>query len=132
MKAALLHAESARFSFAVEGCSITRNITRAEFEGWIAEDLGRLDEAITTVLSRAGLEAGGVDRVFLTGGTSHVPAVRACSSAASEKARWRDGRRADLDCQGPRPDRGARGCRALGRYSGAVSHLSLSAVSGRK
>lgn len=76
-KAALSTAEKASFSFAVEGVSIARTITRRDFESWIAEDLARLDEAISTVLARANLAAGGIDRVFLTGGTSHVPAVRA-------------------------------------------------------
>ncbi|MBL8789788.1 MAG: Hsp70 family protein [Rhizobiales bacterium] len=76
-KAALSSADKAAFSFAVEGVSIARTITRKEFETWIAEDLEKLDEAITMVLARAGTRAEGIDRVFLTGGTSHVPAVRA-------------------------------------------------------
>jgi hypothetical chaperone protein len=76
-KATLSRAEKASFNFAVEGVSITRTITRADFENWIAEDLGKLDAAIATVLERACLQAGAIDRVFLTGGTSHVPAVRA-------------------------------------------------------
>jgi hypothetical chaperone protein len=76
-KAALSTASTASFSFAVEGVSIARSITRQDFESWIAEDLQKLDDAITTVLSRANLAASGIDRVFLTGGTSHVPAVRA-------------------------------------------------------
>lgn len=57
--------------------AIDRTITRKAFDGWIAEDLARLDGCIETVLARAGLEASAIDRVFLTGGTSHVPAVRA-------------------------------------------------------
>ncbi|MBV1829696.1 Hsp70 family protein [Komagataeibacter sp. AV436] len=56
---------------------IHRTITRAEFEGWIAPDLARFDEAVQTALERASLPAGAIDRVFLTGGTSFVPAVRA-------------------------------------------------------
>jgi hypothetical chaperone protein len=61
----------------VEGVAIERTITRAEFDGWIAEDLARMDGCITTVLEKSGLPAKSIDRVFLTGGTSHVPAVRA-------------------------------------------------------
>ncbi len=76
-KARLSDAKEASFHFAVDGVTIARTITRADFESWIAEDLHRLDGAVATVLTRAGLEAGGIDRVFLTGGTSHVPAVRA-------------------------------------------------------
>jgi hypothetical chaperone protein len=56
---------------------IERPIARAEFEDWIAPDLAQFDAAVTTALSRAGLTEAGIDRVFLTGGTSFVPAVRA-------------------------------------------------------
>jgi len=51
-------------------------VTRAEFEGWIAEDLKRIEACIDGLLRTAGVAAGAVDRVFLTGGTSFVPAVR--------------------------------------------------------
>jgi hypothetical chaperone protein len=76
-KATLSSMEDAAFAFRVEGVAIERTITRAEFDGWIAEDLARMDGCITTVLERSGLPAKSIDRVFLTGGTSHVPAVRA-------------------------------------------------------
>ncbi|MBY4641600.1 Hsp70 family protein [Gluconacetobacter entanii] len=55
---------------------IHRDITRADFESWIAPDLHRFDEAVQTALDRANLPATAIDRVFLTGGTSFVPAVR--------------------------------------------------------
>lgn len=55
---------------------IHREITRAEFEDWIAPDLECFDDAVETALERAGLPASAIDRVFLTGGTSFVPAVR--------------------------------------------------------
>lgn len=49
-------------------------ITRAEFEGWIKDDIARIDAAVDAILERAGRPK--VDRVFMTGGTSLVPAVR--------------------------------------------------------
>ncbi|MCE2563480.1 Hsp70 family protein [Komagataeibacter sp. FNDCF1] len=55
---------------------IHREITRAEFESWIAPDLQRFDDAVGMALERASLPASAIDRVFLTGGTSFVPAVR--------------------------------------------------------
>lgn len=76
-KAALSSQDKAAFSFRVDGVAIDRTITRKAFDGWIAEDLARLDGCIETVLARARLESSAIDRVFLTGGTSHVPAVRA-------------------------------------------------------
>ncbi|AOX19249.1 Hsp70 family protein [Kozakia baliensis] len=51
-------------------------IARSDFERWIAPDLDRFDEAAQIALERAGLRADQIDRVFLTGGTSFVPALR--------------------------------------------------------
>jgi hypothetical chaperone protein len=52
-------------------------IARADFETWIGEDLDAIDRVLDDVLARAGLAATEVDRVFATGGSSLVPAVRA-------------------------------------------------------
>lgn len=51
-------------------------ISRAQFESWIAEDLGAIENSLEALLRGAGVGSGEVDRVFLTGGTSFVPAVR--------------------------------------------------------
>jgi hypothetical chaperone protein len=51
-------------------------IERPGFEGWIAEDLAAIDGVLDDVLARAGVAAGAIDRVFATGGSSLVPAVR--------------------------------------------------------
>jgi hypothetical chaperone protein len=55
---------------------VERPVTRAEFEGWIAPDLSRLAVTVDQVLAQASVPAEQVDRVFLTGGTAFVPAVR--------------------------------------------------------
>lgn len=49
-------------------------IARADFEGWIEDDVEKIDAAVAAVLEKAGRPR--VDRVFLTGGTALVPAVR--------------------------------------------------------
>lgn len=51
-------------------------VTRAEFETWIAEDLAAIEGAVDRLLQQSGVPATEVDRVFLTGGSSFVPAVR--------------------------------------------------------
>jgi hypothetical chaperone protein len=51
-------------------------IARDDFEHWIAEELAEVDEVVASVLGAAGIAAGEVDRVFATGGSSLVPAVR--------------------------------------------------------
>jgi len=50
-------------------------VTRDDFEWWIAEDVELIGDAVDEALERAGLRAADVDRVFMTGGTSLVPAV---------------------------------------------------------
>ncbi|MBW6529088.1 Hsp70 family protein [Sphingomonas sp. RHCKR7] len=77
LKRALSTAERARFRFAGEGIAIDAEVRRADFEAWIAADVARITAALDRALAHAGLPASAIDRVFLTGGTSLVPAVRA-------------------------------------------------------
>lgn len=51
-------------------------VTRAEFESWIAEDLAAIKHSVDALLNSTGVQAREVDRVFLTGGSSFVPAVK--------------------------------------------------------
>jgi hypothetical chaperone protein len=62
--------------FAHADFAIEREIARDEFEGWIAPDLARMAATVDQALADAAIDAAAVDRVFLTGGTSFVPAVR--------------------------------------------------------
>ena len=75
-KAALSQAEVATLSFTHGDFSLEAEIPRAEFEGWIAPELARIAAAVDAALADAGTAPTAVDRVFLTGGTSLVPAVR--------------------------------------------------------
>jgi hypothetical chaperone protein len=75
-KAELSKAESATLRFRHKDFALDRPVTRAEFESWIAPDLARLAGTIDQVVAQAGIAADAVDRVFLTGGTAFVPAVR--------------------------------------------------------
>ena len=47
-----------------------------DFEDWISADLARITSALDEVLDKTQTQAADVDRIFLTGGTSFVPAVR--------------------------------------------------------
>ena len=75
-KAALSHADTTMLRFTHGDLVLEAPISRAEFEGWIAPELGRIASAVDAALLDAGLAPGQLDRVFLTGGTSLVPAVR--------------------------------------------------------
>jgi hypothetical chaperone protein len=51
-------------------------VTRREFEMWIEDDLQAIEDSIDKLLSESGIHPRAVDCVFLTGGSSFVPAVR--------------------------------------------------------
>ncbi len=76
VKARLSEADEAELAFEGGGVALRARVTRADFERFIADDLARIGQAADAALERAGLGAGEVDAVFLTGGTSYVPAVR--------------------------------------------------------
>jgi hypothetical chaperone protein len=76
VKFELSHAEQAEFEFRDGSMDLQIPVTRVEFEGWIAEELGAIERSIDSLLENAGVSPREVDRVFLTGGTSFVPAVR--------------------------------------------------------
>ena len=80
-KAALSNAPSATLAFRATGLgydlALDATIERAAFDQWIADDLQKIEDAVDEALGEARLDAKDIDRVFLTGGTSFVPAVRA-------------------------------------------------------
>ena len=75
-KAELSNADTTVLRFRHKDFSVERTIARAEFEEWIAADLARLAATVDQVLADARISPDVVDRVFLTGGTAFVPAVR--------------------------------------------------------
>jgi hypothetical chaperone protein len=75
-KAALSQAESDRFVFQDGDAALDALVTRAQFESWIAEELAGVERKVEALLSKTGIRAKDVDMVFLTGGSSFVPAVR--------------------------------------------------------
>lgn len=77
LKESLSRDEAARFVFQAGSVDIVRDVPRATFEGWIAPELALIEKAVDAALADANLPAERIDRVFLTGGSSLVPAVRA-------------------------------------------------------
>jgi hypothetical chaperone protein len=64
------------FRFQRAGIDIHRAITRREFEGWIRDDVGRIAGTVDEALRKAGVSAAEIDKVFLTGGSSFIPAIQ--------------------------------------------------------
>jgi hypothetical chaperone protein len=77
VKAALSRAEAAALEFDHGPLKIARPIARGEFDQWIEEDLESIDAAVSALFAGGGLRTDQIDRVFMTGGASLVPAVRA-------------------------------------------------------
>ena len=76
-KLALSQQDQAQLSFNSAGIIIEKTVEREAFERWIEPDLLRIDHAVDLALAQAGLTIREIDKVFLTGGTSFVPSVRA-------------------------------------------------------
>ncbi len=76
VKFELSHAEQAEFQFRDGTMDLQIPVTRIEFEDWIAEELATIERSVDALLENAGVSPVDVDRVFLTGGSSFVPAVR--------------------------------------------------------
>ncbi len=75
-KMALSQEEEAEFNFAPLGAAGRKQVRRVDFESWISDDLARIEGALNEVLDKTNTPASAIDKVFLTGGTSFVPAVR--------------------------------------------------------
>ena len=91
VKFALSQHESAEFRFNDGGLDLRIPVARREFETWIVDDLKAIEECVDSLLRNAGVHARTVDRVFLTGGSSFVPAVRRIFSSRFGKERIRGG-----------------------------------------
>jgi hypothetical chaperone protein len=76
VKFELSHEEQAEFHFRDGSMELQIPVTRVEFEGWIAKELRSIEHCIDSLLETSGVSPRDVDRVFLTGGSSFVPAVR--------------------------------------------------------
>src|SRR5882757_94222 len=91
VKVELSHHESAEFRFRDGSMDIVATVSRADFEGWIADDLQSIERCVDGLLIASKIAPREVDRVFLTGGTSFVPAVRRIFESRFTPSRVRTG-----------------------------------------
>ena len=91
LKETLSQDEAALFEFEAGSISLKGGVRRATFEGWIAPELALIEQAVDAALADANLTPDDVDRVFLTGGSSLVPAVRAIFHRRFDPARIETG-----------------------------------------
>ncbi|MGB3795687.1 MAG: Hsp70 family protein [Alteraurantiacibacter sp.] len=76
LKRTLSSETQAQFEFDAPGLAIEAVVSRQNFETWIEEDLKHIGQTVDVALDRSGLAADEIDHVFLTGGSSLIPAVR--------------------------------------------------------
>ena len=91
VKFELSRSDAAEFRFRDGSMDLRIPVTRREFESWIANDLQVIEESIDKLLKTSGIDPRSVDRVFLTGGSSFVPAVRHIFETRFGKDRIRGG-----------------------------------------
>jgi len=68
--------EAAAFRFSDPPVLIEREVARKDFEQWIARYLEQIAGCVDRLMRTVALKPGAIDSVFLTGGSSFVPAVR--------------------------------------------------------
>ncbi|HEX7885030.1 MAG TPA: Hsp70 family protein [Phenylobacterium sp.] len=91
LKGALSKHDVAQFRFEAGSIRIVGDVARPTFEGWITPELLQIEAAVDAALADANLAATQIDRVFLTGGSSLVPAVRAIFHRRFEPSRIETG-----------------------------------------
>ncbi|WGM31230.1 Hsp70 family protein [Brevundimonas sp. NIBR11] len=76
LKMDLSRDRTAAFAFHAGSVRIEAEVARSDFESWIAPELAAIETAVDEAIAGSGLHPDQIDRIFLTGGTSFVPAVR--------------------------------------------------------
>ncbi len=90
-KQALSRDAAAPFRFADGPIALAGPVARADFEGWIAPELHQMAGCVDALLARSGVAPEDVATVFLTGGSSFVPAVQGVFAERFGAARLRGG-----------------------------------------
>lgn len=90
-KIALSSADDALISLGFLETGLAAATRRVDFEWAIAARTDRLHAAARDCIAMAGLGGGAIDTIFLTGGSSRVPAVRAAIAKAAPAARLASG-----------------------------------------
>ena len=76
VKVELSRSERAVFRFLDGDVELDAIVERRDFESWIAEELESIATSVDRLMYKTGAVPGDIDMVFLTGGSSLVPAVR--------------------------------------------------------
>jgi len=75
-KCELSNLECATLDFNEQGIVIKERVRKEEFESMIKVNVERIKGSIGETMNRAGLCEKNIDKVFLTGGSSHIPMLQ--------------------------------------------------------
>jgi hypothetical chaperone protein len=81
----------ATFKFSDGVVDLAAEVERTSFEEWISDELEQIARCVDSLLASSGVLPKDVDMVFLTGGSSFVPAVRKIFETRFGKERIRGG-----------------------------------------
>jgi hypothetical chaperone protein len=76
VKCELSKSDVSTFRFSDWSIDLAATLRRPAFEGWISDELERIRNCVDSLLANSGVRPREIDRVFLAGGTSFVPAVK--------------------------------------------------------
>jgi hypothetical chaperone protein len=75
-KCALSGDHQATLRFAELAMTIEQSVSRKQFEGWIAPQVRQISDCVDRLLANCNVGPQDVDAIFMTGGSSFVPAIR--------------------------------------------------------
>jgi hypothetical chaperone protein len=91
VKFELSRSQAAEFRFDEGSLNLRIPVTRRKFESWIKNELHSIEECVDALLLASSVDPRDVERVFLTGGSSFVPAVRRIFTTRFGEQRLRSG-----------------------------------------
>jgi hypothetical chaperone protein len=91
VKCDLSDANEAEFHFSDGTLTLNAIVYRPDFERWIASELSQIETCVDSLLQQCSVAATDIDAVFLTGGSSFVPAVRRIFSTRFGEPKIRTG-----------------------------------------
>ena len=83
--------EASRLVFQELPVALSESVARQTFETWLQPSLQAIEVCIDRLLARCQMASTAVDCIFLTGGSSFVPAIRQVFAQKFEAARLRSG-----------------------------------------
>jgi hypothetical chaperone protein len=100
VKCSLSAQTSSQFHFKEATIDIKQSVARGDFEQWIGAEVRAITSCVDRLLNNCNIAAQEIDAVFMTGGSSFVPAIRKLFESKFPKAPIRAGQEFTSVAQG--------------------------------